>query len=216
MSTTSSWIGTTFVNGTILGEHQTATRRRTDRIWLLHLRGSNASNLENTPSLPSLEDDDNPSSALYITNPRKHNSASSSRTSQTSEFSDNTDGDTLGMKLRGIYTADDVSQSDRHGRVSAVVNRDWRRTAQVMPSMDEFGKSSGRKSREDHEPISSVWNSVIGRTSYSVVHEASDRFSASDSAVSNMEMQGNRRTSRGFHINTPNDKNVSNYRTVVN
>lgn len=183
------------MNGTTLGEHQAATKARTDRIWLLHLRGSNASHLGNAPSSTSLEDHDNPSSALYITMPRKYNSATSSRTTQISELSsDNTGSYTQGVNLKDIYTADDdVSLSDRHGKVSAVINRDWRRTAQVMPSMDEFGKSSGRKSREDHEPVSSIWNSMIGRTSYSVVHETSDKFSASDSAVSNMEMQGNRK-----------------------
>ncbi|XP_042243311.1 uncharacterized protein LOC121880221 isoform X1 [Homarus americanus] len=158
LSSTRSLIGTTLLNVSTMGGHQTTAR--TDRIWLLHLGGSNASNMENTPSVNAFpssftntEDRGNASFALYITKSLiEQNPSTSTTMPQISGIStdNNTYNDKRDRKSEGIFNANDaLSQSDSHGRVSPVIDRSWRRTAQVMPSMEEFGDAFGHKVKKD-------------------------------------------------------------------
>ncbi|KAK8743324.1 hypothetical protein OTU49_001377 [Cherax quadricarinatus] len=161
------------------------------------------------PSSTSTEGHVGGSSALYVVTPvEDFNSSTSIRMPQTSTSSiGNTENSVENGNSEDVYNTDDaLTESDSHGKVSPVIDRGWRRTSQVMPSIEEFGDFFISRLQKDHEPISSKQNSMIGRTSYSVLHEASDRYSVLNSAVSNMDKQGNKRTSPGFKINTPREE----------
>ena len=104
-----------------------------------------------------------------------------------------TESDTVEINRHGV---NDRRETVTQKTVAPVPVRDWRRTLQVMPRMEDF-LSTWPKSKpvSIHDPVS--------RTSYSMIHEENSQFDDSDSAVSNMDMQGNRRTSLGYRINKP-------------
>lgn len=167
---------------------------RTDHIWLFHLKGrNNSKSVYVDASALNPKDQNNASSVLYLTELSKEfNQAQSQVSSDTRTESDTVDKnrheDTPGV--------DDIPQTMNQKTVAPAPVRDWRRTLQVMPRMEDF-LSTWPKSK----PVST--RDSVSRTSYSMIHEVNSQFDDSDSAVSNMDMQGNRRTSLGYRISTP-------------
>lgn len=120
------------------------TKARTDRIWLLHLEGSNTSQSDLTTSantlLPSNNSYNNTLFSLHIKKPTEQHNITTSTTVTQIPF------ESYGHNNSDIKYGDDthtgtsmLSQSGSDRKLTTTVNRDWRRTAQVMPSIDEFG-----------------------------------------------------------------------------
>lgn len=184
-TTSSAWRGLSPGN-TSVGLQEQSTR--TDYIRLLHLKGRNNSKSVNVGASLDSKDPSN-TSVLYLTEQSEDIHPTLSQVASDTR----TESDTVDINRHGV---DDRPQTVTLKTVAPVPVRDWRRTLQVMPKMEDF-LSTWPKSK----PVSI--RDPVSRTSYSMIHEENSQFDNSDSAVSNMDMQGNRRTSLGYRINNP-------------
>lgn len=191
-TTSSTWRGHSPGNATAGLQEQSTTK--TDHVWLFHLKGRNNSTSVNVDASSSDPRDRNKtSSVLYLTELSKEfNPPQSQVSSDTRTESDTVDKD-MGEDTPSV---DVIPQTVNQKTIAPAPVRDWRRTLQVMPRMEDF-LSTWPKSK------SVSIRDTVSRTSYSMIHEVNSQFDDSDSAVSNMDMQGNRRTSLGYRISTP-------------
>ena len=137
--------------------------------------------------------DHNNTSVLYLTKQSEDfHPAQSQVTSDSKTESDTVDKN----RHEDAPGVDKIPQTVNQKTVAPAPVRDWRRTLQVMPRLEDF-LSTWPKSK----PVS--MRDPVSRTSYSMIHEVNSQFDDSDSAVSNMDMQGNRRTSLGYRMNNP-------------
>lgn len=159
----------------------------TDNNWLSKTEGRNSSKLINVDtSSADIKKNGSVSSVLYLTKPRDiSNLTRSQPPSNTKPESHRKDND-----KHKSTTGVNVPQTLNEKAVATVPFRDWRRTLQVMPRMEDY-LSTWPKSKT----VSS--HDRVTRTSSSMIHEINNKFRNSDSTVSNMDMQGNRRTSLG-------------------
>lgn len=139
--TLSPGTGTAFINSPNWAENSThlptksqnLTTVRTERIWLLHLKGINStkvesSTAENIFTPPDARNDSDNIPRLNVSEPL-HRAENNSLPKMPAPDYD------LSGKNRDNHS---VEHERRHENKSGVIERGWRRTAQIMPSIEDF------------------------------------------------------------------------------
>ncbi|XP_027231198.2 uncharacterized protein [Penaeus vannamei] len=138
--TLSPGTGTAFINSPNWAENSThlPTKSqnltvRTERIWLLHLKGINStkvesSTAENIFTPPDARNDSDNIPRLNVSEPL-HRAENNSLPKMPAPDYD------LSGKNRDNHS---VEHERRHENKSGVIERGWRRTAQIMPSIEDF------------------------------------------------------------------------------
>lgn len=154
-TTSSAWRGLSPGNTSVGLQEQSTTR--TDYIQLFHLKGRNNSKSVNVGASSLDPKDPNNTSVLYLTEQSEDIHPTQSQVASDTR----TESDTVEMNRHGV---DDRPQTVTQKTVAPVPVRDWRRTLQVMPRMEDF-LSTWPKSK----PVSI--RDPVSRTSYSMIHE---------------------------------------------
>lgn len=163
--------------------------KKTDSIWFFNTNERNSSKLVNTAAFTDLKHS-NASSVLYLTKPRDEPGPTQSQA--PNDIKPNRQTENRHTSTTGVNVPRILNQKTE----PTFPVRDWRRTLQVMPRMEDYLHTWPKsKTVSSHDPMA--------RTSYSMIHEIKSKSHDSDSAVTNMDMQGNRRSSLGYKINTP-------------
>lgn len=156
-------------------------------IWLSKTESRKSSKLSEVDfSTTELKRNVSVSSVLYLTKPKDISNLTQSQAPSNTKLESHTKDINRHLSTTGV----NVPQTLNEKVVTTVPFRDWRRTLQVMPRMEDYLRTWPKsKTVSSHDPMT--------RTSHSVIHEINSKFHDSDRAVSNMDMQGNRKTSLG-------------------
>lgn len=147
--------GTTIINSPNWAENSTllptkshnTTTVRTDRLWLLHLKGINStkvesSTIENIFTSPEGQNDSDYTPQINVNEPlhrQENDSFPNTTASEDYHKGQHRDGHS-------------VKHESRSKNKSANVERGWRRTAQIMPNLEDFINTFAKSEESEFMP----------------------------------------------------------------